>query len=160
MKEEKYSDSSNWSKASYNECAQDAIDSEVKKIEKKCLEDDRYVPRFIVLKKKNLDIASERYSSAIYNSSQCSALGYDAAEQVVRKHWCKPDGSDTWGASDVPDYKANCKAAATSICEGQISNVARRWCHKKNMSPSKLVWLQDKCEKQVDSMVPGEEFFM
>lgn len=127
LKDEKYSDDSDWSTASYNECAQDAIDAEVRKLEEECLEND---------------------------SSQCMDLGYAAAELVVKNNWCTPDGED---ATTQSDYKAECKEAATSICEGQIPAVASRWCPEQNMSTSQLLDLQDECEDQVDSMVPGAE---
>jgi len=129
MKKKDYSEGGNWEEESYNECARDAVDAEVEKIEKTCLED---------------------------NSSQCSSLGYAAAEHVVKDNWCTPGGDDP-DAQQTPDYKAECKKAATSICEGQIPTVAYRWCPEKKMSTSQLVDLQDECEDQVDAMVPGGE---
>jgi len=127
MKKKDYSEGGNWEEESYNECARDAVDAEVEKIEKTCLEED---------------------------SSQCVSLGNAAAEIVVKEYWCTP-GSGAYGVPQAPDYKAECKKAATSICEGQIAAVANRWCPNRYMSNSKLLDLQDECEDQVDDMVPG-----
>ena len=62
------------------------------------------------------------------------------------------------GTTSNPDYKKECKKAATSICEGQIPIVANKWCHTKGMSTSKLRDMQGKCKEQVNKMVGGDEF--
>mmetsp|Transcript_14036 Transcript_14036/g.21154 ORF Transcript_14036/g.21154 Transcript_14036/m.21154 type:complete len:209 (-) Transcript_14036:164-790(-) len=130
MKNKDYpAEGGNWQDASYNECARDAVDAEVDNIEKMCLEDD---------------------------SSQCLGLGNTAAELVVKKHWCTP-GAGAYSTPGDPDYKAECKKAATSICEGQIAAVADSWCPTKYLSNNNLRHLQGKCEDQVDDMVPGGE---
>lgn len=67
-KKKSYPSSSNWKTDSYNECARDGIDAEVKKIEKRCFEDD---------------------------SSQCTDLGKTAAEIIVKDNHCGPGGDTT-----------------------------------------------------------------
>lgn len=125
--DEMYSDNSDWQQESFNTCAINAVHDEVERIEQLCLEND---------------------------SSQCIELGNTAAELVVQSNWCTPGYFTPFTIG--PDYKANCKEAATSICEGQIPNVASRWCPGQTMSTSQMLDLQDRCEEQVDSMVPGE----
>eukprot|EP00579_Thalassiosira_antarctica_P016244 CAMPEP_0201944986 /NCGR_PEP_ID=MMETSP0903-20130614/53672_1 /ASSEMBLY_ACC=CAM_ASM_000552 /TAXON_ID=420261 /ORGANISM="Thalassiosira antarctica, Strain CCMP982" /LENGTH=306 /DNA_ID=CAMNT_0048488043 /DNA_START=136 /DNA_END=1056 /DNA_ORIENTATION=- len=131
IKERKFPrNSGNWRTETYNECARRGVDDEVGRIEKECLEDD---------------------------SSQCTDLGNAAAELVVMDNFCTPD-SDR-GDKGRTDYKRECKKAAYRVCEGNIPNVADRWCPDKNMSTSKLSELQDKCRRQVNSMVGGNDAF-
>ena len=73
---------------------------------------------------------------------------------VVKRNWCRPDGTDV---TSHTDYKAECKVAATRICEGQVYTVDRSWFLEQNMSASQLLDLQDECEDQVDSMCSGKE---
>ena len=139
MKDMKYPDGDSKSKSgksnnssnkkSFDSCAHQGVDDAVKKTEKDCLEDD---------------------------SSQCTDLGKAAAEHVVMENFCTP-GSNP-GATSNPDYRKECKKAATSICEGQIPIVANKWCHTKGMSTSKLRDMQGKCKEQVNKMVGGDEF--
>ncbi len=113
----------------HNRCARDAIDAKVKKIEKKCLEDD---------------------------SSQCTGLGKAAAETVVLDNFCSP--GRTQAASAYANYKKQCKQAAYSICEGQIPGVVNKWCPNKRLRNSKLRDMQGKCRSQVNRMVPGDDY--
>mmetsp|Transcript_10310 Transcript_10310/g.22327 ORF Transcript_10310/g.22327 Transcript_10310/m.22327 type:complete len:216 (+) Transcript_10310:128-775(+) len=130
IKKNKYpSNPSDWRKSTYNQCGRTGVDERVAEIEKQCLHDD---------------------------SSQCTDLGNDAAEIIVLNGFCTPGG--TYGAAhEQPNYKAECKDAATTICMGNIPNVAHRWCPDKNLSMGKMKELQGKCEDQVDKMVPGAE---
>jgi len=91
------------SKKSYDDCARQGVDDAVKKIEKRCLEDD---------------------------SSQCMELGKAAAEHVVMDNFCTPGSthdatnnpisSQYQSDESPPNYKEECKKAASSTCEGQI----------------------------------------
>lgn len=126
----KYSDDSNWKNQSFNECAKDAVHAEVQRIEKVCLEDD---------------------------SSQCTELGNTAAELVIENRWCVPERPGISPYTTTQDYKANCKEVATSICKGQIPNVANQWISEQAMTTSQMLELQGECEEQVNDMVPGEE---
>merc|ERR1719254_304519 len=86
----------------------------------------------------------------------CAEMGAPAAELVVLNNWCQP-GSPGTSPFRTPDYVAQCKEVATSICEGQIYGVAQRWCADKAMSTSEMLSLQNECEDQVDGMLPGAE---
>mmetsp|Transcript_56991 Transcript_56991/g.120997 ORF Transcript_56991/g.120997 Transcript_56991/m.120997 type:complete len:309 (-) Transcript_56991:31-957(-) len=127
-KNKKYPDSGDWKTKSFNECARDGVDAEVKKLEKKCLEDD---------------------------SSQCTDLGKAAAEHIVKDNHCDPGKGNT--SSQYTNYKKECKKAAKSICEGQIPVVANRWCPQRSLKTSKLREMQGQCQKQINKMVPGDE---
>jgi len=91
------------SKYSYNSCAREGDDAAVTQIEKGCLEDD---------------------------SSQCIELGTAAAEHVVMDNFCTPGSthdatnnpisSQYQSDESPPNYKEECKKAASSTCEGQI----------------------------------------
>jgi len=124
-----FSDNSNWQKESYNECAIKAVRSEVASIEQACLAAD---------------------------PSQCIDLGNTAAEIVVERNWCEPAIATPYGVNDEPNYKAECKELATNQCKGMIYGVTKVWCYYQTPSSHELKELQDKCEDQVDSMVPGE----
>jgi len=87
------------------------------------------------------------------DSSQCTDLGNSAAEIVVMDNWCTPD----FAIYKDPNYKKECKDAAVTICEGNISNVANSWCPDKNLSTGKLKQLQDECEDQVNDMVGTDD---
>lgn len=130
LKEDKYpEDDSNWRMDTYYKCGRNGVDDEVATIEKECFYD---------------------------SSSQCTDLGNAAAEIVVMDNWCTPSGA--YGAAHKdPNYKKECKEAAVTICEGNISNVANRWCPDKNLSTGKLKQLQDECEDQVNDMVGTDD---
>ena len=129
VKTKRFPPGGDWQTSSYNECARNGVDAQVAKTTKKCIGDD---------------------------STQCIELGNAAAEHVVMNNFCTPGNPDAF-RGEPPNYKVDCKAAATSICEGQIPSMAKRWFPSKSMSTSKLVELQGKCKRQVDSMVPGVE---
>mmetsp|Transcript_4312 Transcript_4312/g.9280 ORF Transcript_4312/g.9280 Transcript_4312/m.9280 type:complete len:449 (+) Transcript_4312:366-1712(+) len=119
-----------WQTKSENRCAREEVLNEVNRIEKTCLEDD---------------------------SSQCSALGEAAAEEVVLGNFCtiaRMESQNDEGKR--PNWRKQCKNAAYSICEGQITTVKNRWCRSQRMSTSKLRELQGMCRRQVNSMVNGE----
>jgi len=84
----------------------------------------------------------------------CVELGNTAAELVVLTSWCEPGQADA-APFRTPEYLADCKKVAVSICEGYIYTVAQDWCPDKSMNTNKLLTLQGGCEDQVDSMVPG-----
>lgn len=132
IKDDRYPDNtSDWRTQSYNDCARNGVDDAVSAIEKVCLEDD---------------------------SSQCIDLGEAAAEQVVINDWCSPSrsNSNTYGNSDRPNYKEECKDAAVSICEGNINSVVNMWSCEQP-STSELNDLMDECEDQVDGMVGDDD---
>jgi len=127
-KNSKYPDSGNWRTKSYNECARDGVDAQVKKIQKKCLED----------------------SSAV-----CTDLGKAAAAHVVKDNFCTPAGAT---ARKRTNYKKQCKEAADAICQGQISTVIDKWCPKQKLRNSVRRDMQSKCRRQINSMVPRDQF--
>ena len=124
----KYSDNSNWQKEAFNECAIKAVNAEVDRIEQACLGDD---------------------------PSQCIELGNTAAEIVVEQYWCEPAVATPYGKDDEPDWKAQCKELSTNVCKGDITTVIAKWCYNNMPNSDQLMRLMDKCEDQVDSMVPG-----
>ena len=124
----KYSDNSNWQKEAFNDCAIKAVNTEVDRIEEACLGDD---------------------------PSQCIELGNTAAEIVVQRYWCDPPVATPYGTEQETDWKAQCKELSTNVCKGDITTVIAQWCYKNTPDSNQLMNLMDKCEDQVDSMVPG-----
>lgn len=134
MTDRKYpSNSRNWRTKAYNKCARDGAEEQVQKIEKTCLNDD---------------------------SGQCVGLGETAAEIIVFDNVCRPEFDQASSSHSPPDYKKTCRQVAYGICKGQISTKINEYCSDKRMSSTKLLRLQDKCKRQIDSMVrdDGLEF--
>jgi hypothetical protein len=92
--------------------------------------------------------------SADYNGKcvddDCIELGEAAAEHIVLDHFCAPD---TAPYSSPTTYNQQCKNAAYSVCEGDIAQVANRWCPDKTLNAIKLHSMQGKCEEQVENML-------
>ena len=73
--------------------------------------------------------------------------------------------ADSTSAESEPNYKAQCKDVAESICKGAIYGyVIDNGC---DITTSQLLSLQDDCEDQIESMVGedddmtgGEESFL
>lgn len=84
-----------------------------------------------------------------FYDGECVDLGDAAAEHIVLDHFCSPGSYST--AYTV--YDRRCKNTAYDVCEDGIEDVADRWCPNKDLSNNKLAKMQDKCVKQVDSMV-------
>jgi hypothetical protein len=85
----------------------------------------------------------------------CAELGEAAAEHIVLDHFCSL-GTGTYSSTNAL-YSKKCKKIAYDECEDNISDVAERWCPDKYLKPTKLEKMQDKCEEQVDSMLPPIE---
>lgn len=124
LKENYPENPSNWKEKSYNECARDAIDAELKAIEKECFED---------------------------NSDQCTDLGEAAAEMIVFSQVCAVANSQN--THGQPDYKAACREMAYDICKGQISSVIDDYCPEDMPSTSGLRKLMKECPDQVDELL-------
>ena len=84
------SDPRDWRERAYNQCAREAMDKEVKKIEKQCLNN---------------------------NTGECEDLGETAAEIIVFNNVCTPNFATP---QENTDYKATCKAVAYGICESEL----------------------------------------
>lgn len=69
-------------------------------------------------------------------------------------NFCPFSAADATSAESEPNYKAQCKDVAESICKGAINGyVQGNGC---DITTSQLVNLQDKCEDQIESMI-GED---
>ena len=115
--------------AAYNKCARDAIDKEVKKVEKNCLED---------------------------SSSECEEVGELAASVIVNTQVCN-FGSPY--SSGHHNYKKTCRAVATGICQGQITAKIRQSCPRDMPGTRALLNLQNKCSGEVKSLTPNNGDF-
>ena len=72
-------------------------------------------------------------------------------------NWCSPPSqSSQSGAQDLPNWKASCANQAVGICEGNIANVAQRWCPSQRMSGTALNSLKNQCDDEVDAMVGND----
>lgn len=84
-----------------------------------------------------------------FYDGECVELGEAAAEHIVLDHFCSPGSY----ATSYTIYDSRCKNTAYDVCEDDIEDVAERWCPTKDLTNSKLAKMQDKCVKQVNSMV-------
>jgi len=116
--------------AAYNKCARDAIDKEVKKVEKKCLED---------------------------SSSECEEVGELAASVIVNTQVC--NFGSPYSSPGHHNYKKTCRTVATGICQGQITAKIRQSCPRDMPGTSALRDLQNKCSGEVKSLTPNNGDF-
>ena len=118
------------SKRAENQCARNAINKEVAKIEKQC------------------------FSTS---PDQCQEVGDMAAQVIVSNYGCTPDYSfSPYGSAK--NYKKTCRSVAYGICTGQISTYTTMWCMKSQKpNTSKLLQLQNKCKATVDSLTTGSD---
>lgn len=113
----------NWREREFNRCARLGVQNEVRKYEKKCLED---------------------------TSDQCFDLAQAAAEAIVLEFVCAP--SETAKVPTAIDYKENCITLAKSNCPGRIWTTIAKWCPTKDIKKvSDRLELEDYCESTVDS---------
>ena len=117
------------SKRAENQCARNAIDKQVAKIEKQC------------------------FSTS---PDQCQDVGDAAAQVIVSNYGCSPYESSPYGSAT--NYKKTCRSVAYGICTGQISTYTTMWCMKSQKpNTPKLLQLQNKCKATVDSLTTGSD---
>lgn len=113
----------NWREREFNRCAQSGVKDEVRKYEKKCLDD---------------------------TSDQCFDLAQAAAEAIVIEFVCVP--SDMAKVPSAIDYKEKCKTLGKNNCPGRIWTTIAKWCPEKdNMKTQERLELEDQCGPKVDS---------
>lgn len=115
----------NWREREFNRCARLGVQDEVKKYEKKCLDD---------------------------TSDQCFELAQAAAEAIVLEFVCLPP--DTAKVPNAPiDYNKNCRTLGKNNCPGRIWMTVAKWCPEEddNMTTKNRLDLEKKCGSKVDS---------
>jgi hypothetical protein len=93
------------------------------------------------------DVLGKYQLECFGNPDECTELGSAAAYRIARAFCNEPVDKG------MPDYEANCHAAAITICGGNVGYNIDDVCPDKPLTTSELVSMQDLCTETVDELI-------
>ncbi len=128
----KYSGGRNFKQRAYNECAIDAVNKELRRVGKKCLNSGS-------------------------GSDTCIELGEEAAKVIIRQSNVCPETFDSPSSTSIKKFRKTCRKVANGVCKGYIKPAQKQECPSYRMGLREQEDLQRKCKDMVNELTNDED---